>query len=378
MKILLAAGGTGGHFYPLVAVVRELRKIAESERIVSLDIVLVADKPIDKNILETEEIRYKILPTGKMRRYRSFWNITDIFKTAIAVFRGLILMYVEMPDVVFSKGGYAAFPMLFAARLYRIPVIIHESDSIPGKVNRWAAKFARRIAISFPDAAQFFPKDRTALTGNPVRTPLLGGNREESLTIFRLEGATRTVLILGGSQGAQIINEVLTVALPELVEEVQIIHQTGISNFDEVIKQSSVILESSEHKNRYHPFAFLEEDRLRSAAVAADVVVSRAGASAIFEIAAWGLPSILIPLPGAVDAQGHQRENAYTYARAGACEVIEQINLTPHVLIGEIRRLLEPGGKRVRMIQAAQAFSRLDAAEKIAREILNLGMHQGS
>ena len=374
MKILFTGGGTGGHFYPLVAVARKLRDIAEEEKLVSVELVFIGDKAFDQDLLNFEEVRFIQLNSGKIRNYASSQNFFDYFRTGIAVIKALWILYTEFPDVVFSKGGYISFPVLFAARVYNIPVIIHESDAVPGKVNKWAGKFAKRIAISFPEVAQYFPEGKVALTGTPIRTQILGGNKDEALELFRFRGDVPTVLVLGGSQGARAINNVILQALPQLLEKVQVIHQTGLELNKEVLSESSVIVNSPELKERYRVYPFLDEDKLRNASRIASLVVSRAGGNAIFEIASWATPSILIPLPLA--AQNHQRENAYSYARAGGCEVIEETNLTPNVLAFQIFRLIEDKEKVESMRRGAQKFSKLDAAESIAREIILLGLHQ--
>ena len=308
-----------------------------------------------------------------MRRYASFLNVVDVCKTIYALLKSFWIMYREFPDVVFSKGGYVSFPVLAAARFYGIPIIIHESDSVPGRVNAWAAKFADRIAVSFPETLEKFSKEKTAYTGNPVRSRILGGNEEEALALFSLEPHVPVILVLGGSQGAQAINAMLLQIAPELTETYQIIHQTGKNNYADVLKQASVLMEHSPHRGRYRLFPYLNEDQLRNASRMARVVISRAGAGAIFEIAAWGIPSILIPLRQA--ASDHQRHNAYIYARNSACSVIEETNLTPMVLLNETRKILTDDERRGRMSAAAQKFARVDAAEKIAREIITLGLH---
>ena len=373
MKIIMTGGGSGGHFTPLLAVSREIRRIADEEKIVSLSILYLADQPFDAEALRLEDIDFIKVSSGKLRRYFSLWNFVDIFKILIALVKSFWIVYREFPDVVFSKGGYVSFPVLAAARFYGIPVVIHESDSVPGRVNAWAAKFADRIAISFPETAKYFPKEKTAYTGNPIRSRILGGNEEEALALFSLEPHVPVLLVLGGSQGAQPINAVFLQIAGELLGTYQIIHQTGKDNYGDVLKQASVLLEKSPHRGRYRLFPFLNEDQLRNASRLARVIISRAGGT-IFEIAAWGVPSILIPLPHA--ARDHQRHNAYIYARNGACTVIEESNLTPTVLLNETRKLLTDEEHRGRMIAAAQKFARIDAAEKIAREIIQLGMHK--
>ncbi|TSC80887.1 MAG: UDP diphospho-muramoyl pentapeptide beta-N acetylglucosaminyl transferase [Parcubacteria group bacterium Gr01-1014_29] len=376
MKIVLTGGGSGGHFTPIIAIAQSLRRIADEEKIITLDLIYIADQPFNEEQLRDEDIRFIHLTSGKWRGYFSLKNITDIFKTFWALLQALLILYKEFPDVVFGKGGSISFPVLFAARFYGIPIIIHESDSTPGRVNAWAAKFAERIAVAFPETVQSFPAEKTAYTGNPVRSRILGGNEEEALALFSLEPHIPTILVLGGSQGAQPLNDIFLQIALRITETHQIIHQTGKDNYNDVLKQASVILEKSPHRGRYRIFSFLNEDRLRNAARISRLVISRAGANTIFEIAAWGIPSILVPLPHA--ASNHQRHNAYIYARAGACEVIEESNLTPTLLLNEINKLLSDETIQHTMKAAAQKFSRIDAAEKIAREIIKIGLHEGS
>ena len=190
---------------------------------------------------------------------------------------------------------------------------------------------------------------------------------------FKLEEGVPTILVLGSSQGSEKINETALAMLPEAVKKYQIIHQTGKNNFGDVSGRARVILAKSEYKSRYHPYGFLGEGELRNASRAANLIVSRAS-SMIFEIAAWGAPAILIPLPSA--AQDHQRENAYIYARFGGAEVLEETNLAPHLLLSEIDKILAAPEKTQKMKLAAQAFARLDAADKIAKEIIKLGIHE--
>lgn len=374
MKVIMTGGGSGGHFTPIIAVSRALRRIADEEKIVSLSITYIADQPFSEDMLRMDDMAFIKISSGKIRRYFSLLNIIDIFKTLTALVKAFWVVYREFPDVVFGKGGFASFPVLAAARFFGIPILIHESDSIPGRVNAWAAKFANRIAVSFPETLEYFPKEKTAYTGNPIRARILGGNEEEAFALFSLEPHIPVILVLGGSQGAQPINEVFFQIVGKLIEDYQIIHQTGKDLYADVLKEASVLLEKSPHRGRYRLFPFLDEDQLRNASRVAKVIISRAGASAIFEIAAWGIPSILIPLPHA--AGDHQRHNAYIYARSGAGDVIEETNLTPAVLLHETEKLLSDEPRRKSMSASAQKFARIDAAEKIARELIHLGYHK--
>ncbi|MFH0803512.1 MAG: undecaprenyldiphospho-muramoylpentapeptide beta-N-acetylglucosaminyltransferase [Candidatus Tagabacteria bacterium] len=376
MKILFTGGGTGGHFYPIIAVIEALRVLIEEERIVSVEVVFISDSPYDSNLLLKEDVRFIKINTGKLRRYFSLLNIVDILKTIVGLWTTFWKIYREFPDVIFGKGGYASFPALFSARILGIPVMIHESDAIPGRVNRWAGKFAKRIAISFPESAKYFPADKTAFTGNPIRKEILGFTPEEAKEIFQLEENVPVVLILGGSQGSKNINDNIIDVAPEFVKFTQIIHQCGKNNIQEVKNRVSVSLEKSPLRTRYHVFPYLNDAYLRNASSIANLVISRAGASSIFEIATWGVPSIIIPLKNS--AQNHQRENAYSYARTGAGEVIEESNLSPHLLLSETKRLLEDKKRLETMKEATKKFSQPKAARQIARELLNLALKHAS
>ncbi len=369
---MLAGGGSGGHFYPLIAVARSLKDIAERERIVSLEISFISPNPYDPDLLREEEIKFIKAPAGKIRRYFSFLNALDVVKTGWGILSALTSIYLNFPDVIFAKGGYASFPALVAAKIFRIPLIIHESDVIPGRVSLWASRFAHRVAISFPQSLKYFSPEKTALTGNPVRRQVFGGSLEEAWELFGLESALDTILVLGGSQGAEHLNNVILEILPELVKSAQIIHQTGRSNLAEIKLRSSLILKSSPFQKRYHPYGFLNEGALRNAYKVSALAIVRAGGGTIFELAAGGLAAILIPLPSA--AQDHQRENAYAYARSGAGVVLEEENLTPHILLSELSKLLTNPSRRAEMSRLAQSFSKVDASERIAEEIIKLAL----
>jgi len=329
--------------------------------------------PVDgrEKDLAREEIRFYGISAGKMRRYASFKNFSDTVKVIIGVLQAAWRLFFIMPDVIFSKGGFGAFPVLCIARLYRIPVVIHESDAVPGVVNHWSSAFARRIAVSFESAAKFFPPEKTAVTGSPIRTRILGGNIQDAKKEFSIMTDDPILFFVSGSQGSKKINEVLLDALSNLVKKYEVIHQTGLNNFEQVKGESSVILERL-HKEKYHPVGFLHEGALRQAFFLADLIVSRAS-STIFEIAAVEKPSILVPLEGS--AQDHQRVNAYEYAKAGACRVIEEQNLTPHLLLAEIEQLFENPDRMSEMRKAAQRFSAVNASEVVAREIIKIGLH---
>ena len=373
MKILFTGGETGGHFYPIIAVAEAIREKALAKKILPPQFYFMAPSKYNPRALFDNDIEYIYVPAGKLRRYFSLLNFTDLFKTFYGCISAIFKLYSLYPDIIFSKGGYGSFPPLLAAKFLKIPVIIHESDSHPGRVNAWAGKFAEKIALSYPDASQYFKTDadKIAYTGNPIRKeisePLSNGARE----FLGLEDTTPVILVLGGSQGSVAINDVILEALPELLTKYQVIHQTGKANIEDAKQTVSVSLQNHPNANRYHPFDYLNELAIRMSAGVANIVVSRAG-STIFEIANWGIPSIIIPLPGSISHD--QTMNAYAYSRTGAAFMIEEDNLSSHILIGEINRIYDSSAITETMKNKAKAFARKDSADVIAEAILEIAL----
>ncbi len=371
MKILLTGGGTGGHFYPLIAIAEKLNILAEEQKILNMKLYYMSNTPYDSTLLFENGITYVEVPAGKMRIYFSLRNIVDIFRAGAGAFWGLVSMFFIYPDVVISKGGYAAFPAVFAAKILRIPVVLHESDSVPGRLNTWTGRFAEKIAVSWPEAAQFFDTKKTAVTGQPIRRDILTGSPEGAHAYFNLDPAIPTIMVIGGSQGAEKINNAIIDILPELITRYQIIHQTGKIHFEDVSSRARFVTETSQYASRYHPVAYLHTLATRKAVGASSLVISRAG-SALFEIASWGLPSIIIPIEHSHG--NHQHKNAFTYARSGACEVIEEPNLTSSLLISLIDRIMSSQSKRDSMHEKARAFATPQASEAIARVALEIAL----
>lgn len=375
MRILFTGGVSGGHFYPILSIAEELKKLVKDKKILEPELFFMSPTPYNPGALYEAGITYKKTSAGKLRRAAgiasTFKNFFDLFLTGWGVVTSIFQVYSLYPDVVFGKGGSGSFPALLAARILRIPVVIHESDTVPGRVNLWAGKFAARIAISYQEAGQFFPAGKTAYTGQPVRKevalPLTSGAHE----FLKIEEGVPVVLVLGGSQGAQKINEALLSALKKLVETHTVIHQTGSNNFAEVKTTADAVLFDSAFKDRYRPFDYLNTLALRMASGVATVVVSRAGSS-IFEIASWRVPAIIIPINEQVSRDQHS--NAFAYARSGGCVVIEEKNLRPNILVSEIIRLTEEPETRAKMQEGAKNFYKSDAAKLIAEEILKIAL----
>jgi UDP-N-acetylglucosamine--N-acetylmuramyl-(pentapeptide) pyrophosphoryl-undecaprenol N-acetylglucosamine transferase len=287
MKIIFTGGGSGGHFYPIIAIVEAIQKVTKQKKLLTPEMYFFGPSPYNQGILYDHNIRYKKVSAGKLRRYFSILNFFDLFKTAWGVLGAILDVFDIFPDVVFSKGGYGSFPTVLAARVLRIPVFIHESDSAPGRVNKWAGKFADRIAVSYKEAAHYFKAEKVAYTGQPILTERLEPITANALEFFGFDLSVPTLLILGGSQGAEIINNSVLDALPELVQDFQVIHQTGSDHVEVMKEAAAAILINNPKQSRYKPFGYLNSLEMRMAAGAASLVISRAG-STIFEIASWG------------------------------------------------------------------------------------------
>lgn len=379
MTIVFTGGGSGGHFYPIIAIAEALRDISREKYLLEPKMYYLAPTSLDEKALFENGIAYIPISAGKMRRYASARNITDTFVTFFGTISAIVALFRLYPDVVVSKGGYGSVPTVLAAHLLRIPIIIHESDAKPGRANLLAAKWATKIAISFESAARYFPErtqKKIARTGIPIRKALMRTEAEGARQYLKLEPNIPTIFVLGGSQGAVKINEMMLTALPDIVSFANVIHQTGQANFKNVREVASVVLEKNPHADRYHPFNYLDEISLQRSAAVADLIISRAGANSIAEIGLWKKPAILIPIPESVSHD--QRTNAYAYARTGAAIVLEEENLAPHILVSEIKRITGDAELGKRMGAAAKGFTDPDAGRILANEILAIGLSHES
>lgn len=335
MRILFTGGGTGGHIYPIVAVKQALGQ--------EHDFCYLGPDSFARDVFEKEGIKCKFILAGKLRRYFSLLTFIDLLKIPIGLIQSFWHIFWFMPDAIFSKGGYGSITTVFVSWLYRIPIIIHESDSIPGLANKILARFAKKIIVSFEETKKYFPPQKTILLGIPIREELLRGNKEEARKIFNLKSNKPVVLIMGGSQGAQKINEVVFNTKPRLLEKCEIIHS---------------------------PFPFLKIEKLKHAYAVSDVIVSRAGATSIAEIAAVGKPSILIPLSNS--ASNHQTKNAQALAKIGGAIILKEENLTMNMFLDAIFGLIDNPQKARQMSEKAKSFYNPSTSHKIAEEILNL------
>lgn len=368
-RILITGGGTGGHIYPLIAVAQKIQEITANQ---SIEVRLRYFGPADvySAYITKEGIPISRIANAKLRRYFSLLNIIDGPKLLWAILQAIVKVALFWPHAAFSKGGPGALPVLFACSLYHIPIIIHESDTVPGLTNQISARWAHTIELGWEKTKKFFPNKNTRVVGVPLRSDLfkkLSMNGRDAKIDMRCTPHEPVVLILGGSQGSQRINDFILQNLEGLLLQCQIIHQIGSGNYEayQTFINPLIKILPEEQQKKYHPYAYLE-NTMATAYAAADCIISRSG-SIIFEIAAFGKPSILIPFPEA--ANGHQQINAYEYAKTGAAVVIEENNLGGTRIIAELNKILTDPATREAMVQAARAFAKLDAAEKIAEDI---------
>ncbi|TSC75689.1 MAG: hypothetical protein G01um101430_183 [Parcubacteria group bacterium Gr01-1014_30] len=372
MKILFTGGGTAGHIMPIIAVARELRSKAAGD----LRLFYLGPKDeFSEKLLSQEGITMNFIFGGKLRRYfdpKSFFkNAVDVFfKIPLGFFQAFYHIFLISPDIILSKGGYGSLPTVLAGWFLLTPVFLHESDVVPGLANKIMSRFSLEIFASFPvEKTEYFPRKKMLFVGNPIRAEILLGSLKEAEGVFRLKGGKPLILVLGGSQGSQRINDVLLAILPDLLVQFEIIHQTGAKNLGEIEAETNIVLapkgaSGEKLQDYYHARPFLEEPELKHAFAAADLVISRAGSGTIFEIAALGKPSLLIPLPEA--AQNHQLKNAYVFASSGACQVLEESNLTPRFFLERVKYLLGTPDKLAQMAESAREFSKPLSAKLIA------------
>ncbi len=370
MRIGLVGGASGGHFYPLMAVADELNQASEQPKL-----FYFGPAPYNEQELEKHNITYIYCPAGKLRRYFSIQNFFDLFRTFFGFFCAVIKLYTIYPDVIFSKGGYTAVPILLAARILMIPVVIHESDTSPGRANKLGAKFAKYVAIAYDDAAAFFPAGKTALTGIPLRLELKQPIADARTTLG-IPADKPLIYVTGGSQGAQRLNSIILRTLTDLLPRYHIFHQTGTDNIEEMRQTAKGLLRDTGLGSNYYLEGSIPVETVSLLMKGADIIITRAGSTTMFEAAYHGKPSIVIPIPE--DVSRDQRTNAYAYARTGAATVIEEKNVTPHLLVQEIDSIMTDPDKYQAMSAAAQQFFIPDAAQKLSAVLISIGTQHGS
>ncbi|NQT58552.1 MAG: undecaprenyldiphospho-muramoylpentapeptide beta-N-acetylglucosaminyltransferase [Bacteroidetes bacterium] len=364
ISIAFTGGGTAGHIIPGLAVIEGLKnystKHKDKPEAMDFDIFWICSKSKDEQkLLENHEIPFKSILTGKLRRYFSLKNFLDIFLVLGGILQSLFILWRGKPSILFSKGGFVSLPPVAAAWILRIPVIIHESDFDPGLTTRLTAKFAKKILIPFNESCSFYPNSsvkKLVVTGNPVRSGVKNGNKAKGLSYCGVSAIKPVIFIAGGSQGAVQINKILEKCINELCERFIVIHQTG-SNWTFEF----------EHKN-YKSYRYIDE-HYADIAAAADVVISRAGAGAIWEFALIGKPMILIP-KGSDSSRGDQVRNADFFEKKGAAVVLKGKKVNTENLKNAILSIIENDDMRKTLVNNAALLCEKNAEMIVADVII--------
>ena len=347
-KIVLTGGGTAGHVTPNIALLPGLKELGYDIRYVG------SYDGMEKGLIEQEGIPYVGISSGKLRRYFDLKNLSDPFRVLKGYSEAHAFLKEYKPDVVFSKGGFVAVPIILAAQHLHIPTIVHESDMTPGLANKICIPHATRVCCNFKDTMEYLPAEKAVYTGIPIRHELLTGSREAGLAFTGYSGEMPVLMIVGGSSGSVRVNEAVRAILPQLTAEFQVVHLCGKGNVDE----------SLNGMKNYIQYDYIREE-LKDLLAAADLVISRAGANAICELLALHKPNILIPL-SANASRGDQILNAKSFARQGFSAVIEEEAITNEALLSLIH---ETYAHREDQIRAMEQNAVTDSAAKVCEVI---------
>lgn len=348
-KIVMTGGGTAGHVTPNIALIPSLREAGYEISYIG------SYEGIEKRLIEEQNIPYYGISSGKLRRYFDSKNFTDPFKVVKGLAQAVSLLKKIKPDIVFSKGGFVSVPVVLAAKICHIPAIIHESDITPGLANKIAIPGATKVCCNFPETLKYLPKEKAVFTGSPIRQELLSGNADAALTFCKLPAKSKPVLlIIGGSTGSKVINTIVRASLPTLLKNYLVIHLCGKNNLDA----------SLEGMAGYVQLEYAGKE-LADLFALSDIVISRAGANAIFELLALRKPNILIPLSAAA-SRGDQILNANSFKNSGYSYVLEEEKLSMETLQNAIA---EVDGKKNTYISAMEQSQSQDSIRIICNLI---------
>lgn len=353
-RVAMTGGGTAGHVIPGLAVAEQL-----ASRWGGTVFWIGSGSGIERQLVARAGLPFRAIPAGKLRRYLSLRNITDIARIAAGVVASIAILRRERPRLLFSKGGFVSVPPVIAARLLGIPCFTHESDFDPGLATRINARFCEKLLVSFPETLAFLPAGaagRTEVTGNPVRASLASADPAKGRSFVDCGSGIPLILVVGGSQGSSFLNGLVASCLPELRGRAFVAHQMGERDYTPAVGSN------------YFTAAFIVEE-MPHVLAAADLVVSRSGANTLAELAALGKPSILVPL-SASGSRGDQIRNAEVFRRAGAALVLSEEEANGASLLGAVVGLLADRPRLAAMGEKARALGRPEAAARIANLIL--------
>lgn len=359
---------TGGHLTPALAVIQELKKrggwevyfigrkyATEGSKVVSAESKIISDMGV----------KFFPLFTGRLQRRFTRYTIPSLFRIPLGFFQSFWLLFKIRPDVLCSFGGYVSVPVVVVGWLLRVPIITHEQTVIYGLASKINAVFANKIAVSFPRSSDFFPKNKTVFTGNPIREEILSHKNQERLDLA--ENKKPIIYITGGNQGSQVINKAVVKVLPDILEKFRVIHQAGENNYDEIYRETKDL---PQFGKEYLLYPYLSPKEVGWVFDKANLVVSRSGANITTELAALGKPSLLIPIPWTY--QDEQTKNAQMLVEAGTAEILPQSSLSGEKLLLRIKEMFGEMDIYEKNAPNSKTLVKLDSASKIVDEIEKL------
>ena len=354
MRILVTGGGTGGHIYPALAFIRYVQKIQPDSEFLYVG----THRGLENKIVPETGISFKTIKIQGFKRKLSLDNIKTVQLFVESIKRSKEILREFKPDVVIGTGGYVSGSVVYAAARMKIPTIVHEQNSVPGITNKFLSRFADRVGISFPDAAQYFPENKTVLVGNPRAQEVVTSGKSEVLEQYGLLPDIPTVLIFGGTQGALKINQAVIQALPKFSQkEYQVLYASGDRYYNEIAEKFDI--EKINHNLSLQPYIKNMTDVMANV----DLLIGRAGATSIAELTALGLPAILIPSPYVTN--DHQTKNAQSLVNAGAVKMITDADLTGEKLVEAVDEIMGDPEKKAMMAKASRQEGIPDAAERL-------------
>lgn len=354
MRILVTGGGTGGHIYPALAFIRYVQKIQPDSEFLYVG----THRGLENKIVPETGISFKTIKIQGFKRKLSLDNVKTVQLFIESIKRSKEILREFKPDVVIGTGGYVSGSVVYAAARMKIPTIVHEQNSVPGITNKFLSRFADRVGISFPDAAQYFPENKTVLVGNPRAQEVVTNGKSEVLEQYGLLPDIPTVLIFGGSQGALKINQAVIQALPKFSQkEYQVLYASGDRYYNEIAEKFDI--EKINHNLSLQPYIKNMTDVMANV----DLLIGRAGATSIAELTALGLPAILIPSPYVTN--DHQTKNAQSLVNAGAVKMITDADLTGEKLVEAVDEIMGDPEKKAMMAEASRQEGIPDAAERL-------------
>ncbi|UOE92928.1 undecaprenyldiphospho-muramoylpentapeptide beta-N-acetylglucosaminyltransferase [Alkalihalobacillus sp. LMS39] len=359
MRVIVSGGGTGGHIYPALSLIKEMQKQRKVEVL-----YIGTEKGLESELVPREGIEFQSIEITGFKRSISLENIKTISRFFQGTKKAKRIMKQFKPDVVIGTGGYVCGPVVYAAAKLKIPTVIHEQNSVPGLTNKFLSRYVDKIALSFEEAKSLFPVKKTEMIGNPRAQEVVNTNAI-NIETFGLEKGKRTILIVGGSRGAKPINDAFLEVLPNMKESpFQFLYVTGQVHYEHVINE--VKKHGDPNNVVVQPFLHNMPEVL----AAVDLIVARAGATTLAEITALGLPSILIPSPYVTN--NHQEKNANALASNGAAIVRLENQMSGETLMQDISTICSDTTKWEEMHQAAKALGRPQAATDLYNVVSKL------